>query len=119
MKIKYKSPLQKKYEDFIKLKQQIKEGNLNYLKPSNSIFLLDGMNLFLRNFEAIYKFTNVGNTFGGVYGSLLSLIHIVKTFYPGEVYIIFDGKGGSKYRRDIYPEYKAGRKEKSNIQLKV
>lgn len=115
MKIKYKSPLQKKYEDFIKLKQQIKNGNLSYLSTSNSIFLLDGMNLFLRNFEAHNKYTSTGNPIGGVYGSLLSLIHIVKHFHPAEIYIIFDGKGGSKYRRNIYPEYKAGRKSKQNI----
>ena len=51
-----------------------------------------------------------GNHIGGVTGFLKSVGYVIRKFKPSRVYVIFDGKGGSKRRRDIYPDYKSGRK---------
>jgi len=51
-----------------------------------------------------------GNHIGGVTGFLKSVGYVTRKFKPSRVYVIFDGKGGSKRRRDIYPDYKLGRK---------
>jgi len=45
-----------------------------------------------------------------VTGFLKSVGYVIRKFKPSRVYVIFDGKGGSKRRRDIYPDYKSGRK---------
>jgi DNA polymerase-1 len=68
------------------------------------------MNTFIRSFAAIPTMDENGNHIGGVTGFLKSVGYVIRKFKPSRVYVIFDGKGGSKRRRDIYPDYKSGRK---------
>lgn len=77
---------------------------------NDRVLIIDGMNTFIRSFAAIPTMDENGNHIGGVTGFLKSVGYITRKFKPSRVYVIFDGKGGSKRRRDIYPDYKLGRK---------
>lgn len=46
---------------------------------------------------------------GGVVGSLLSMGSVIREFNINKVYVVFDGKGGSRRRKGILKEYKEGR----------
>ena len=77
---------------------------------NDRVLIIDGMNTFIRSFAAIPTMDENGNHIGGVTGFLKSVGYVTRKFKPSRVYVIFDGKGGSKRRRDIYPDYKSGRK---------
>ena len=77
---------------------------------NDRVLIIDGMNTFIRSFAAIPTMDENGNHIGGVTGFLKSVGYVIRKFKPSRVYVIFDGKGGSKRRRDIYPDYKSGRK---------
>jgi len=77
---------------------------------NDRVLIIDGMNTFIRSFAAIPTMDENGNHIGGVTGFLKSVGYVIRKFKPSRVYVIFDGKGGSKRRRDIYPDYKLGRK---------
>jgi DNA polymerase-1 len=47
---------------------------------------------------------------GGIAGFLKSVGYAIKLLNPTRVIIVFDGKGGSQKRRNIYPDYKNGRR---------
>ena len=77
---------------------------------NDRVLIIDGMNKFIRSFAAIPTMDENGNHIGGVTGFLKSVGYVIRKFKPSRVYVIFDGKGGSKRRREIYPDYKSGRK---------
>ena len=77
---------------------------------NDRVLIIDGMNTFIRSFAAIPTMDENGNHIGGVTGFLKSVGYVTRKFKPSRVYVIFDGKGGSKRRREIYPDYKSGRK---------
>jgi len=77
---------------------------------NDRVLIIDGMNTFIRAFAAIPTMDENGNHIGGVTGFLKSVGYVIRKFKPSRVYVIFDGKGGSKRRREIYPDYKSGRK---------
>lgn len=76
---------------------------------NDRVMLIDGMNLFIRNFAVLNYINESGVHIGGLGGflrSLGSLIHMIK---PTAVYMVFDGIGSSVNRKNIHPEYKSGR----------
>jgi DNA polymerase-1 len=73
------------------------------------IFIVDGMNLFLRSFSAYPTMSSHGYQMGGCVGFLKSLQRLCREFQPSKVYITWEG-GGSQRRRKLYSEYKANRK---------
>ena len=77
---------------------------------NDRVLIIDGMNTFIRSFAAIPTMDENGTHIGGVTGFLKSVGYVTRKFKPSRVYVVFDGKGGSKRRRDIYPDYKLGRK---------
>ncbi len=77
---------------------------------NDRVLIVDGMNTFIRSFAAIPTMDENGNHIGGVTGFLKSVGYVIRKFKPSRVYVVFDGRGGSKRRRDIYPDYKLGRK---------
>ena len=77
---------------------------------NDRVLIIDGMNTFIRSLAAIPTMDEIGNHIGGVSGFLKSVGYVIRKFKPSRVYVIFDGKGGSKRRREIYPDYKSGRK---------
>jgi 5'-3' exonuclease len=71
--------------------------------------VIDGLNLFLRNFAVLNFVNEEGTHIGGLAGFLRSLGSLIKQIQPTSVYIIFDGVGSSTNRKNLLPEYKSGR----------
>lgn len=74
-----------------------------------SVFIIDGMNLFLRSFSAYPTMSSHGYQMGGCVGFLKTMQRLCREYQPIRVYIAWEG-GGSSRRRKLYPEYKMGRK---------
>ena len=100
-----KSDLLKSFENMLDDNKKESTFTLN-----SRVLIVDGMNTFIRSFAAIPTMDENGNHVGGVTGFFKSVGYAIRLFKPTRVYIVFDGKGGSKRRRDVYPEYKGGRK---------
>jgi len=102
-----------KSKDIFKLLDGIKKEdtpkNTPTFKKHDKVMIIDGLNLFLRNFAMINFINETGNHTGGLGGFLRSLSALIKTIEPTEVYIIFDGKGSSETRKNLLPDYKSGR----------
>jgi len=76
---------------------------------TDSILIVDALNLFLRSFTMINHINPDGHHIGGLTGSLKSLGYAIKLIEPTKVVLVFDGVGGSNNKRNLYPEYKANR----------
>ncbi|MCK4518133.1 hypothetical protein KAT92_05115 [Candidatus Babeliales bacterium] len=72
--------------------------------------ILDGLNVFIRAFTVVPTMDINGEHVGGTTGFLLTLNKLVRETRPDNIFIIWDGEGGSWKRRSIYKDYKAGRK---------
>jgi len=96
-------------KDLLKLLDGIHEDEDTVLKDENRILIIDGLNLFLRNFAVLNYINPQGTHVGGLSGFLRSLGSLVKQIKPTAVYIIFDGIGSSLNRKSLIPEYKSGR----------
>lgn len=72
------------------------------------VLLVDGLNLFIRNFCA-NPLVVEGQHVGGIVGSVQSLGFLVRSHTPSEVVVVWEG-GGSSRRRAINPNYKNGRR---------
>ena len=76
---------------------------------SERYLLIDGLNLFFRNFSAINAVNSNGVHIGGLGGFFRSLGALIRTIQPTQVYVVFDGAGSSNNRKNIIPEYKSAR----------
>ena len=94
--------------DLLKLVDSIDE-NSDQNHTHNRYLLIDGLNLFFRNFSAINSVNSNGTHIGGLGGFLRSLGFLIRTIQPTHLYVIFDGVGGSNNRKNIIPEYKSRR----------
>lgn len=78
------------------------------------IFIIDGLNLFIRSFCSYPQMSANGEQMGGCVGFLKTLQRLSREFQPVQVYVAWEG-GGSSRRRKIFPEYKLNRRpEKLN-----
>jgi 5'-3' exonuclease len=73
------------------------------------VLLIDGLNLFFRNFAMMNFVNEQGVHIGGLGGFIRSLNFLIKQIQPTSVYVVFDGVGSSTNRKNIIPEYKSGR----------
>jgi 5'-3' exonuclease len=96
-------------KDLLKLLDNVQEDEKTILKDETRILIIDGLNLFLRNFAVLNYINPQGTHIGGLGGFLRSLGSLVKQIQPTAVYIIFDGIGSSLNRKSLIPEYKSGR----------
>jgi len=71
--------------------------------------LVDGLNLFFRNFTAINAVNSNGAHIGGLGGFFRSLGALIRQVQPTQIIMVFDGIGSSTSRKNIIPEYKSGR----------
>jgi len=95
--------------ELLKLLNDIKEDDMPSLDEGERILIIDGLNLFLRNFAVLNYINPEGTHIGGLGGFLRSLGSLVKQLKPTSIYIVFDGVGSSVNRKNLLPEYKSGR----------
>jgi 5'-3' exonuclease len=86
---------------------KLKKGDVR--KLNDHVLLIDGMNMFIRNFAMVKTLDPSGNHVGGIQGFLKSLGAMVSQFDPTRVICVFDGKGSTVNRKNIDPNYKAQR----------
>ena len=75
--------------------------------------IIDGKSVFYRGYYAMPGLSMAdGTPTGGVYGFVSLAIELIKKLNPDYVAVAWDKKGTNiRKRREIYPEYKAGRKK--------
>jgi 5'-3' exonuclease len=95
-------------KDLLNLLNNIQEHE-EELPESDRYLLIDGLNLFFRNFSAINAVNSNGVHVGGLGGFFRSLGSLIRTIQPTHVYMVFDGVGSSNNRKNIIPEYKSNR----------
>lgn len=82
------------------------------LNIGTDILLVDGMNAIFKSAYAIRNLKSGNQDTGAVYGVLKSLSSAVKEYLPSAVIITWEGKNNKDRRRELYPQYKEGRKTK-------
>jgi 5'-3' exonuclease len=79
--------------------------------------IFDGNNTFFRNF-AVNPISDInGNPVGGIIGTIRSVKWLLRDTKPSRIYFVWDAPGGSRKRRGILEEYKAGRKPRMNREV--
>ena len=73
------------------------------------VLMIDGLNLFFRNFAILNMVNPEGIHIGGLGGFFRSLGALIRQIQPTQVYVVFDGAGSSNNRKNLLPEYKSGR----------
>src|SRR5262245_35269448 len=81
------------------------------------LLLLDGHSLAYRAFFALPTdlATKAGTVTNAVYGFTSMLTKVLADEKPDYIAVAFDTPGGSTYRYELDPEYKAGRKETPDL----
>ena len=99
-----------KHKELFKLLDDIQEqGEEPTLKRHDKVLLIDGLNLFFRNFAMLNMVNPDGVHIGGLGGFLRSLGALINQTQPTSVYVVFDGAGSATNRKNLLPEYKSGR----------
>ena len=101
-----------RYLDILREVEREHEQGTGSSKDSH-LMIIDGLNTFIRVFSAVPALNDDGDHIGGVTGFLRSIAANIRQLKPTRCVIVFDGKGGSRRRKDIYPEYKANRANKT------
>jgi DNA polymerase-1 len=74
--------------------------------------IVDGDNLAWKSFYALSSLSHDGRPTGAIFGTVNALLSYYKKYEPD--YLIVTWTSRTNFRKDIYPEYKAKRKEKDN-----
>lgn len=99
-----------KHKELFKLLDEVQEGtDTPSPKRHDRVLLIDGLNLFFRNFAMLNMVNPDGVHIGGLGGFLRSLGALIRQIQPTSVYVVFDGAGSSTNRKNLLPEYKSGR----------
>lgn len=99
-----------KKNEYLKLLSNItEETETESLNEHDRVILIDGLNLFFRNFAMMNIVNQDGVHIGGLGGFLRSLGSLINQIQPTAVYLVFDGAGSTTNRKNLLPEYKAGR----------
>jgi DNA polymerase-1 len=107
-------------EKFISFLEQTKGDTPKSVTHLNDrVLIVDGLNTFIRAFAVNPSINDDGIHIGGVVGFLRSIRYTCDILKPSRCIIVFDGKGGSKKRQKLYPEYKANRKVKKRLNRNV
>lgn len=95
-------------KDLLKLLDNVQENNVEAPQPERYM-LIDGLNLFFRNFSMINAVNSNGAHVGGLGGFFRSLGALTRQIQPTQIIVVFDGVGSSNNRKNIIPEYKSNR----------
>ena len=93
-------------KDILNILDKVQEG-VEF--KEEKVLMIDGLNLFFRNFSAIHTLNPSGAHIGGLGGFLNSLGRLVKNLKPTEVYVFFDGAESTNRKKRVLPGYKKGR----------
>ena len=80
------------------------------MKSEGRMLIIDQLNLFFRNYIVNPSLSSQGQPIGGLRGCIQSLQKLVRETNPDMIVICWDGAGGSKKRKLLQKDYKAGRK---------
>ena len=97
-----------KHKDLLKLLHNIDEQGKETVEGER-VLMIDGLNLFFRNFAILNMVNPEGVHVGGLGGFFRSLGALIRQIQPTQVYVVFDGAGSSNNRKNLLPEYKSGR----------
>ena len=97
-----------KQKELFKLLDNITEEGKT-IQTGERVLLIDGLNLFFRNFAMLNMVNPNGVHIGGLGGFFRSLGALIRQINPTQVYVIFDGAGSANNRKNLIPEYKSGR----------
>ena len=99
-----------KHKELFKLLDEVQEqGETPTKKRHDKVLLIDGLNLFFRNFAMMNMVNPDGVHIGGLGGFFRSLGALVRQTQPTSVYVVFDGAGSTYSRKNLLPEYKKDR----------
>jgi len=87
------------------------------MSEKKKVLLIDANNMFFRAYAANPSLNINGQHVGAIIGFFYSLQKCIKDTRPHKVVVIWDGKGGSKKRQEIRPDYKHGRKPPKPLRL--
>ena len=74
------------------------------------VLIIDALNTYLRNYVTNPSLSDNGEPVGGMKGFLMSLQKYCREMKPDEIFVVWDGPGGSTKKKKIVRGYKAGRK---------
>ena len=94
-------------KDLLSLLDKVQEGV--EVEREEKVLIIDGLNLFFRNFSAIHTINPDGAHIGGLGGFLNSLGRMMVNIKPTQVYVFFDGAESTNRKKRILPGYKKGR----------
>jgi 5'-3' exonuclease len=98
-----------KKSELLNLLNQMDKQEDDSFNPHERVLLIDGLNLFFRNFAMMNFVNEQGVHIGGLGGFIRSLNSLINQIKPTSVYVVFDGMGSSVNRKNLLPEYKSGR----------
>ena len=87
--------------------QEDQEESIPY--KHDRVLILDGLNLFFRNFAMMNMVNPDGVHIGGLGGFFRSLGAMIRQTNPTSVYVVFDGAGSTANRKNLLSEYKGSR----------
>jgi len=97
-------------KNLLKLLNDTEENDTGSSEGKRTL-LIDGLNLFFRNFAMMNMVNPSGIHIGGLGGFFRSLGAEIRRTQPDQVYVIFDGAGSTTNRKNILSEYKSGRED--------
>jgi 5'-3' exonuclease len=111
------SQINKKYLNILK---EIDEEHRGFgdLHRNSKTLVIDGLNTFIRSWSTAPNLNDNGDHIGGIVGTLKSIGFAIRTINPTRVIVVFDGKGGSNSRKEIYGGYKSER-GKNKIKMRL
>ena len=99
----------KRKELFALLDEVQEQGEETVAKKHDKVLLIDGLNLFFRNFAMMNMVNPDGVHIGGLGGFFRSLGAMIRQTQPTSVYVVFDGAGSTANRKNLLSEYKGSR----------
>ena len=99
-----------KHKELFNLLNDIQEDKeITTPNRHDRVLILDGLNLFFRNFAMMNMVNPDGIHVGGLGGFFRSLGAMIRQTNPTSVYVIFDGAGSTTNRKNLLSEYKGTR----------
>ena len=91
------------------LKQMLNEKTVDDQNSNSRVLIVDGLNTFIRSWTVNPTMDDNGDHIGGIVGTLKGIGYAIREYNATRCIIVFDGKGGSKSRKDLYSGYKENR----------